>query len=432
MPLQSSREAAPVQTEPLAGTTRAQAYLWLTALVLGYIGVYLCRKNLAVAIPMLQAEFGVSREQIGVVASVSTVAYAAGKFVFGPIIDRLGGRFCFFASLLLVALFGAAGGMASTVPVLAWWYSGNRLAGSAAWGAMIKLVPDWFSARNLAFASGLLSLGFVFGGVCATLLAGQLADWSSNNWRVVMAAPSAVLAGIILFSWVVLPRASRAKPKEAGTKAGGFDWHRLAALLKVRQFWIVCALSFALTLMRETFNTWTVDFFRTEGGAQVSTRMAAFMSTPFDAFGALGIVSLGWVFGRISRPARNRLLCGILLALTCLLYGLPNLSKQGPWLPVIAVALIGFLAYGPYSLLAGVLSVEIRGKEYVGTVAGIVDGVGYLAGILAGQQFGRMVDAGGYTLGFQRLALLALVSAVLCLFLYPRERAGSPSPGSAA
>jgi sugar phosphate permease len=98
----------------------------------------------------------------------------------------------------------------------------------------------------------------------------------------------------------------------------------------------------------------------------------------------------------------------------------------------MAVALIGFLAYGPYSLLAGVLSVEIRGKEYVGTVAGIVDGVGYLAGILAGQQFGRMVDAGGYTLGFQRLALLALVSAVLCLFLYPRERAGSHSPDSSA
>jgi sugar phosphate permease len=108
--------------------------------------------------------------------------------------------------------------------------------------------------------------------------------------------------------------------------------------------------------------------------------------------------------------------------LTVLLYYLPVLSRQGPWLPTIAVAMIGFLAYGPYSLLAGVLSVEIRGKDYVGTVAGMVDGVGYVAGILAGQQFGRMVDAGGYTLGFQRLAILTLFSAVLCLFLYPKEK----------
>lgn len=423
MAIQSTLEPPPTPMESVGGTTRAQSYLWLSALVFGYIGVYLCRKNLAVAIPMLQADFGVSREQIGIVASVSTVVYAVGKFVFGPIVDRFGGRSCFFASLLLVALFGAAGGLAASVPMLAWWYSANRLSGSAAWGAMIKLVPDWFSPRDLAFASGLLSLGFVFGGVCATLLAGQLAEWSGNNWRVVMAAPSAVLAAIVLFSWIVLPRQSRAEAKPAEGKRGGFEWGQLITLFQVRQFWILCALSFALTLVRETFNTWTVDFFRTEGGPMISNRMAAFMSTPFDGVGALGILSLGWVFGRISRPARNRLLCGILLALTGLIYGLPNLTKYGLWPPTIAVALIGFLAYGPYSLLAGVLSVEIRGKAHVGTVAGMVDGVGYLAGILAGQQFGRIVDAGGYTLGFQRLAMLALVSAVLCLFLYPKEPA---------
>ena len=417
-----SDHAATGPGEPATGQTSARSYLWITTLVLGYVGVYLCRKNLAVAIPMLESDFKVSREQIGIVASASTIAYAAGKFLFGPVIDRLGGRLCFFVSLVLVALFGAVGGLASSVPVLVGWYSANRLAGSAAWGSMMKLVPDWFSARDLAFASALLSLGFVFGGVCATLLAGQIAEWSSNNWRVVMSAPSAVLLAIVGLSWVVLPRGSGTTRTRREARKGGFSWRQFLDLLRIRQFWIVCGLSFALTLMRETFNTWTVDFFRTEGGPQISNRMAAFMSTPFDAFGALGIISLGWAFGRISRGARNRLLCGILLGLTVLLYYLPALSRQGPWLPTMAVAMIGFLAYGPYSLLAGVLSVEIRGKEYVGTVAGMVDGVGYVAGILAGQQFGRIVDAGGYTLGFQRLAILTLISAVLCLFLYPKEK----------
>jgi len=145
------------------------------------------------------------------------------------------------------------------------------------------------------------------------------------------------------------------------------------------------------------------------------------MATPFDAFGALGIVSLGWVFGRIGRGPRTWLLFIILSLLTVLLYLLPSFFKEGLWLPIAAVALVGFLAYGPYSLLAGVLSVEIRGKEHVGTVAGIVDGVGYIAGILAGQQFGKIVDYGGYKLGFQCMAVLTAVSAVLCLFLYPKD-----------
>lgn len=421
--------AAALPQERSVPHTRVQSYLWIGTLVLGYIGVYLCRKNLAVAIPMLQDDFGATREQIGVVASVSTIAYAAGKFVFGPVVDRFGGRLCFFGSLLMVALFGALGGMATSIPLLVVLYSSNRLAGSASWGAMMKLVPEWFSSRDLAFASALLSLGFVFGGVCATLLAGQVAAWSSNNWRVVMAAPSAVLLIIIGLSWIVLPKGgSPGTPR--GPSKPGIDSRQFLALLRVRQFWIVCGLSFALTLMRETFNTWTVDFFRTEGGPQMSNRMAAFLSTPFDAFGALGILSLGWVFGRMGRTARSRLLCGILLLLTVLLYYLPIITRHGSWsITLTTLALIGFLAYGPYSLLAGVLSVEIRGKEYVGTVSGIVDGVGYLAGFLAGQQFGRLVDVGGYTLGFQSLAVLTLLSAALCLCLYSqRERTESAPP----
>jgi sugar phosphate permease len=401
--------------------TKARSYLWLGTLVVGYIGVYLCRKNLSVANPMLREYFHVSRQQIGVVASVSTIAYAAGKFLFGPIIDRLGGRFCFFASLLLVALFGAVGGLASSVPVLALWYSCNRLAGSAAWGSMMKMVPDWFRARDLSFAVGLLSLGFVFGGVCATLLAGQVASWSSNNWRLVMSAPSLVLVCIVVASWLVLPKQRRVGTSGSSKPNQSVTWHEILALIRIRQFWIVCGLSFALTLMRETFNMWTVDFFKTEGGPEISNRMAAFMATPFDAFGAVGIVTLGWLFGRIGRIQRNRLLFCILLSLTFLLYYLPSFFKEGLWLPIAAVALVGFLAYGPYSLLAGVLSVEIRGKEHVGTVAGIVDGVGYLAGILAGQQFGRIVDIGGYELGFRSLAILTLASAVMCLFLYPKD-----------
>jgi sugar phosphate permease len=390
-------------------------------LVAGYIGIYLCRKNLSVAIPMLQSDFGVSRQQIGLVASASTFAYAGGKFLFGPVIDRLGGRFCFFASLLLVALFGAIGGLASSIPMLVLWYSLNRLAGSAAWGSMMKLIPEWFAARELSFASALLSLGFVFGGVSATLLAGQIAAWSSNSWRAVMSLPSLLLLVIVGVSWVILPKGIHASHSAQQKERRGFDWQQFVLLFKIRQFWIVCGLSFALTLMRETFNTWTVDFFKTEGGPEMSNRMAAFMSTPFDALGAVGIVSLGWVFGRISKGARTKLLITMLTMLTVLLYYLPSFFKQGLWMPTIAVALVGFLAYGPYSLLAGVLSVEIRGKEYVGTVAGIVDGVGYFAGILAGLLFGKIVDVGGYQLGFRCLALLTLISAVLCFFLYPRE-----------
>jgi sugar phosphate permease len=90
--------------------------------------------------------------------------------------------------------------------------------------------------------------------------------------------------------------------------------------------------------------------------------------------------------------------------------------------------LVGFLVYGPYSLLAGVLSVEVRGRGYAATVAGLVDGAGYFAGVLSGSFFGYLLTHGGYRLGFRVMALLTLASAVLCLFLYPRKREPADTP----
>lgn len=410
-----------------------RSWVLLGALVVGYIGIYLCRKNFSVANPLIREAFGLTREQIGIVASASTLAYMVGKFAFGPLIDRFGGRTSFLLALLAVGLFGALGGLAGSLPLLTLIYSLNRLAGSGGWGAMVKLVPDWFVARTLPLAMAILSLSFVFGGVCATLLAGVIADWSGNDWRWVMGGPSIVLAAFLVLCWAVLPRTGWTPHKAADDAdpakgSGGFEFRKIVELARIRQFWVVCALSFTLTLLRETFNTWTVDFFKEAGGAEMSNRIAAFLSTPFDALGAVGIVLLGWVFGRTTPVVRQRLLFGLLLALAGLVFSLPMLARHHLLAATLAVGGIGFLAYGPYSLLAGILSVEIRGKAYVATVAGMVDGTGYLAAILAGQQFGRVLDFGGYDLGFSCLAGLAAVSAVLCLFLY----GGKPSPQASA
>lgn len=399
----------------------------LGVLVLGYIGIYLCRKNFSVAVPLICEAFNLSKEQIGIVASVSTLAYMGGKFAFGPLIDRFGGRQSLLWAMIGVTAFGAAGGMAGSLYLLTLVYSLNRLAGSAGWGAMVKLVPDWFAPQRLPLAMAVLSLSFVFGGVCGTLLAGQIAAWSHNDWRWVMGGPALVLAALTLLTWVALPRgtAGSGPPGGPAKTEDRFELRKLGTVMRVPQFWVVCMLSFTLTLLRETFNTWTVDFFKVAGGPELSHRMAAFLSTPFDALGAVGILGLGWLIGKLGPAQRRQVLFGILMLVAGLVALLPLLARQHLGWATVAVGGVGFLAYGPYSLLAGILAVEIRGKAYVATVAGFVDGVGYLAAILAGQQFGRLLDLGGYELGFGCLAGLAAVAAGLCQLLY-RGTAGSP------
>ena len=408
-------------------TPQSRAAMQLGCLVLGYIGVYLCRKNFSVAVPLLQEHFHASKAQIGAIDSFATLAYATGKLTLGPLlIDRIGGKICFFLSLLGVAIFCGASAFAVSLPMLAVCYTANRFCGSAGWESMVKLVPDWFPQRHLALAMAFLSLSFVFGGVCSLLLAGQIAALSGNNWRAVMGLPSVILLLIIIACWFTLSGGKRTavvrKPKSA------WRFSRILELFQVPQFWMVCGLSFILTITRETFNVWTVDFLRTNSGGQMSSQVAAFLSTPFDAAGAVGILLLGWLMDRLSPGRRNWLLFGVLATVAALIYLLPGLAAMPVWMVVTTIGLIGFFSYGPYSLLAGALAVEIKGKDFVATVAGLVDAAGYIAGILSGYFFGRLLDVGGYHLGFHFLGFTTLVAAFLCLKLY-RDKPTTPPQG---
>lgn len=271
---------------------------------------------------------------------------------------------------------------------------------------------------------GLASLSYVFGGVCALVFGGQIAKWSGDNWRMVLGIPPLVLLAILVVCWIVLPSDKPAAASQStSAKPAGFKFAHLLSLLRMPQLWVVCTLGFALYVLRETFNVWTVDFFKTQGGPAMSNQVAALLSTPFDAAGAVGIVGLGWIFDRLTGTGRRLVLFSLLAVLAVIVYYLPTLYRLGLWQVETAIGLIGFLSYGPYSLLAGALSVEIGGKKFVGTVAGLVDSTGYVATILSGHLFGKLLDRGGYNLGFHVLAGVTVVAAVLCLGLRARRDA---------
>jgi sugar phosphate permease len=165
----------------------------------------------------------------------------------------------------------------------------------------------------------------------------------------------------------------------------------------------VCALSFTLTLMRESFNAWSVDFLVSIQGDTKSLATAALHSTGFDVAGAVSIFATGFVYDRISPGRRRWLMASMLILLAAVLAMLPRAAAIDPM----------------WGALSGVLAVESGGGRLAATSAGIIDGVGYVAGALAGTTLGRLLDVGGYALGFRILALITVISAALALALRP-------------
>ena len=91
------------------------------------------------------------------------------------------------------------------------------------------------------------------------------------------------------------------------------------------------------------------------------------------------------------------------------------------------VALVAFLLIGPYSYLAGAISLDFGGKRGGATACGIIDGVGYLFGsVVAGKVVASLSVALGWQGVFVMLAVVAAATAVVAAcFLVDQVRSST-------
>jgi OPA family glycerol-3-phosphate transporter-like MFS transporter len=195
----------------------------------------------------------------------------------------------------------------------------------------------------------------------------------------------------------------------------------LAPLFRSPPFWIVCALSLGTTLVRETFNTWTPTYFNQVVG--YSKAEAAGMSAVFPLFGGVSVLLSGFWSDRLGRTGRSAIMFYSLLLSSFALFALGSLRAGGGHaLPTFLVGLVGFLVIGPYAYLAGAIALDFGGKHGSATSSGIIDGVGYLGGILAGDTVARISVSFGWTGAFLALAGVALLSSGAAALLFIGQR----------
>jgi OPA family glycerol-3-phosphate transporter-like MFS transporter len=204
-----------------------------------------------------------------------------------------------------------------------------------------------------------------------------------------------------------------------GTASRQHIWPTLRTLSQDPGFRLVCILSFVFTLVRETFNLWTPTYFVTVVG--LSDAGAARESALFPLFGGLSVLLCGIVSDRLKQGGRASIMFYGLLSAGAVLFLLGRIDfRTSRELPVALVTLVGFLIIGPYSYLAGAISLDLGGKQGGATTSGIVDGAGYLGGILAGDSVARVSVAYGWRGAFTMLAMAVFLSSVAA-WLYRRH-----------
>ena len=120
------------------------------------------------------------------------------------------------------------------------------------------------------------------------------------------------------------------------------------------------------------------------------------------------------------------LVCGMGASTLCLLALARTPGHASQWTPVVLVTLVGFLLLGPYSYLAGAMSLDFGGKRGSATAAGIIDGVGYMAGWLSGDTIARITVRYGWKNAFVALAAAAFLTALVAMVLVWHQRIRKP------
>jgi sugar phosphate permease len=91
--------------------------------------------------------------------------------------------------------------------------------------------------------------------------------------------------------------------------------------------------------------------------------------------------------------------------------------------PLALVAAVAFCLLGPYSYLAGAMSMDFGGKEGSATASGLIDGFGYFAAVLSGNGMAHLAVTYGWQTMFLVLAAVAgMTSVVAALALWQQHR----------
>jgi len=404
---------------------RIFAVTWLL-----YAGYYFCRKNYAVAQPVFMKEFGWSEAQVGVIITAYLTLYAVGQFLNGVAGDRFGARRMIMAGLGLSILVNALFGMAATIGVMAFLWGLNGLGQSSGWPGTMKTMSAWFGVRergrvmawwstcyqigevvSCAFAAWLISPGLV------AALNGVLGA-TGRAWQYAFWAPAAALAGVgALFLWGqrdTPEAAGLARPPGRGRREKGDGKGQTAGIIREvlgnRYIWTLGSVYFCVKFVRYAFMFWLSTYLVTVLGFRPDK--AGYMNIVLPLAGFLGAVAGGYASDRLFGSRRAPVAALMLVGLAAAVWFYSGFAASR-WLGPLGLALIGFMTFGPDTLVSATSAMDFGSRRGASTAAGFINGMGSVGAAIQGILVGFMAHRYGWSAVFSLLICLSLVSAAI-------------------
>ncbi|MCU4746192.1 MULTISPECIES: MFS transporter [Streptomyces] len=380
------------------GSGRADTWL----IVLGQSSQALGMGGIALFLPLIREDLGLSFAQAGQLAAVATLVYALMQVPAGWLTDRYSPKLLFCVGVMGTNATALA---FAVLHPYGWLLAVQAVSGlfrSLIFAPGMMLIREQFPADRKATAMGL----YVAGGFASSVLLNTLGPLVVGplGWRWLF-----VIFGATGVLWAVLYHRVGTDPHR---EPGSFP--RLTEIRRLfghPALWLIGVIQFARLATAQGLAFWLPSYLVAEHGMSLSgagaiAAVSALITAPSNLLG-------GWLSDRLGRP-----LLVITIALTALcasLAVLPLVDGVVPLLLVIGVnALFVQLYFGP---LFGV-GLHYLGQRTAGFSSGFGNFCANAGGFAAISALGTIKDStGSFTLGFQLLAGLyaAALLAVLAL-----------------
>ena len=400
---------------------------------IGVLVNYLDRISLSVAAPQIQAEFGLSPEQIGLFLSAFFWTYALLQVPGGMLLDRYGptrigrwGAFCWAIASSVTALAGGWAGI----------FAARMLLGIAeAPGFMVssKATGYWFPRSERAFATALFDAAAKFSNVIGVPLVAFIVVGFGWRWGFAICACMSLayfFAFLLIYRDPSQDRSLSAIERRyiveggaapEGAPPGGASG-MLGYLLRQPKVWGLILGFAAYGYSFYLFLTWLPGYLVQTMHMSI-LKSAGFAAIPWMVATLTDLFVGGWLIDRLiakgheeSKVRKTVLVCGMVMGLA--VFGATQTTDPVWAIVWISIALGGLAAAAP---VGWSLPSLIAPKGGVGTVGGLMNFGNNLMGASAPIATGMIVGAtGSFGNAFLLAGGILLIGILAFVFLLGR------------
>ncbi|NXI34919.1 G6PT1 protein, partial [Galbula dea] len=271
------------------------------AMFVGYTLYYFNRKTFSFVMPAVMAEVPLGKDDLGLITSSQSAAYAISKFVSGVLSDRMSARWLFFSGLLMVGVVNVVFSWSSTVMAFAGLWFLNGLAQGLGWPPCGKILRKWFEPSQFGTWWAILSTSMNLAGGLGPIVAALVS--LHYDWRMTLSF-SGFICVVVSFVCLVLiknepsdvglPNIEQGAKK--GKKGSSSDNSTLTELLLSPYLWVLSTGYLVVFGVKTCCTDWGQLFLIQERGQSMLVG-SSYMSA-LEIGGLVGSIAAGYLSDR--------------------------------------------------------------------------------------------------------------------------------------